>query len=197
MDVLQAIKERRSIRKYRTEPIAEETLHIILEAARWAPSWANTQCWRLILVRDRITRSKLADAVRTTKPEGKNAATEAVRKAPIVIVACAERGLSGCYTARDKLGITASEKGEWWFMFDLGLAMQNLTLAAHAFGLGTVHVGMFDAAAVTRLLSIPNNVIVVELIPMGYPDEKPSIRTRKDVSEFVFYDRYKTETVIR
>ena len=189
MDVMQAIRDRRSIRKYRSEPVTEEALHTVLEAARWAPSWTNTQCWRLIVVRDLVTKSKLADLLRTGRPEGKNAATEAVRNAPVVVVACAERGLSGCYSG-DRQGVPATDKGEWWFMFDVALAMQNLTLAAYALGLGTVHVGMFDTDEVTRILGTPENIAVVELMALGWPDEKPPIRPRRDISEFAFYERY-------
>lgn len=190
MDVMQAITGRRSIRKYRTEPVTEEALQAILEAARWAPSWANTQCWRLIVVRDEETKSKLAETLKSTKPGGKNAATEAVRNAPVVIVACAERGLSGCYKSEDEQRVPATDKGEWWFMFDVGLAMQNLTLAAHALGLGTVHVGLFDAGEAARILGVPENIAVVELMPLGWPDEEPPARLRKDTSEFVFNERY-------
>jgi len=190
VDVMQVIRDRRSIRKYRTEPVPEEALHTILEAARWAPSWANTQCWRLIVVRDPTTKSKLSELLRSARPERKNPATEAVRNAPVVIVACAERGLSGCYRSSDKLGMPATEKGEWWFMFDLGLAMQNITLVAHALGLGTVHIGNFDTNEVARILGIPANIAVVELMALGWPDETPPVRPRKEISEFVFYERY-------
>ena len=66
VDVMQAIKERRSIRKYRPEPVTEEALHTILEAARWAPSWSNSQCWMLIIVRDQKTKSKQVDTLKTS-----------------------------------------------------------------------------------------------------------------------------------
>ena len=190
MDVMQAIRERRSIRKYRPDPIPEEALHTVLEAARWAPSWANTQCWRLILVRDQETKSKLAETLRSRKPGSKNSATDAVREAPVVIAACAERGLSGCYTNEEQQRVPSTDKGEWWFMFDVGLAMQNATLAAHALGLGTVHVGLFDVDEVTRILGIPGNIAVVELMALGWPNEEPPIRPRKEINEFVFYEKY-------
>ena len=190
MDVMQAIRDRRSIRKYRSEPVTEEALNTILEAARWAPSWTNTQCLRLIVVRDPVTKSKLTDTLRSGTPGGQNAATEAVRNAPMVIVACARRGLSGCYRDEKRRGMPATDKGEGWYMFDLGLAMQNVTLAAHALGLGTVHVGMFDVDEVARILGIPENIAVVEVMPLGWPDEEPPPRPRRDVSKFVFYEKY-------
>ena len=191
MEVMQAIQERRSIRKYLSKPVSEETLSTILEAARWAPSWANTQCRRLIIVRDPETKSKLADTLRSSKPGGKNSATEAMRQAPIVIVACAERTLSGFYkSSEDQQRLPSTEKGEWWYMFDVGLVMHNITLAAHALGLGTVHIGLFDTSEVTRMLGIPDNVAIVELLVLGWPDETPPPRSRKEISEFVFSEKY-------
>jgi len=190
MEVIQAIKERRSIRKYLPKPVPEDKLNAVLEAARWAPSWANTQCWRLIIVRDQQVKAKLADTLRTRKPGAKNSATEAVKVAPIVIVACAERGLSGCHTSPDVKGQPATDKGEWWLMFDVGLAMQNATLVAHALGLGTVHIGMFDTDTVIDILAIPDNLVVVELMVLGWPDETPPTRSRKEIGDFVFQEKY-------
>ncbi len=101
MDVMEAIKGRRSIRKYSAKPVSDETLQTLLEAARWAPSWTNTQCWRLVIVRDKETKSRLADTLKGTRPGRTNPATEAVRNALVVIAACAERGLSGFYKGED------------------------------------------------------------------------------------------------
>ena len=96
MNVMDAIKSRRSVRKYKADPVSEETLAMVLEAARWAPSWANTQCWRFVVVRERETKARVAEALRPGNP-----ATDAVRNAPVVIVACAELGKSGFYKAID------------------------------------------------------------------------------------------------
>jgi nitroreductase len=190
MDVMQAIKGRRSIRKYRTEPVPEEALQTVLEAARWAPSWSNTQCWRLIVVRDKETKSKLADTLKGIRPGRSNAAAEAVRSAPVVIAACAERGLSGFYKDESGQSMPATDKRDWWLMFDVALAMQNMSLAAHALGLGTVHTGSLDAVAAARILGVPENVVVVELLPLGWPDEEPAARPRKEINEFVFFEKY-------
>ena len=89
METLETIKSRRAIRKYETTPVDDKTLELVLEAARWAPSWVNTQCWRFIVVRDSGIKAELAETL------GKNPAAEAVRNAPVVIVACAELGKSG------------------------------------------------------------------------------------------------------
>ncbi|MCJ7654149.1 MAG: nitroreductase family protein [Dehalococcoidia bacterium] len=190
MDVMQAIKGRRSIRKYRNEPVPEEALQTVLEAARWAPSWANTQCWRLIVVRDKETKLKLADILKGIRPGKSNPATEAVRNAPVVIAACAERGLSGLYKDESGQSLPATDKGDWWLMFDVALAVQNMSLAAYVLGLGTVHTGLLDAVEAARILDVPENVIVVELLPLGWPDEEPAARPRKEINEFVFFEKY-------
>lgn len=190
MELMQAIKERRSIRKYRTDPIPDDMLNTVLEAARWAPSWSNTQSWRLVLVRNQATKDRLAGVLKTTRPGGINRASEAIRTVPVVIVACAERGLSGILKVGDHAGQPATDKGEYWYMFDLGLAMQNLTLAAHALGLGTVHVGMFETAEVIKILGLPDKIVPVELMPLGWPAEKSPVPPRKEMNQLVFPEKY-------
>lgn len=193
MEVLEAIKTRRSIRKYKTTPVDDKTLELILEAARWAPSWANTQCWRFIVVRDDNTKSELADtlsAVDQSTAGTTNPATDAIRNAPVVIVACAELGKSGY---RKDTGEPATDKGDYWYMFDVALAMQNLTLAAHSLRLGTVHVGAFDAKRAASVLGVPEGFCVVEMTPLGYAESEPRVRPRKELSEIVSYNKYSPE----
>jgi nitroreductase len=192
MEVLEAIKTRRSIRKYKTTPVDNKTIEIVLEAARWAPSWANSQCWRFVVVRDADTRSKLAEALRSVSDKP-NRAIEAIRQAPVVIVACAEPGRSGYTVPESRKPVT--DKGEFWYMFDTALAMQNLTLAAHSLGLGTVHVGAFDAKQVAAILGVPPGFCVVSMTPLGYPDEEPPLRPRKELAETVFYDKFGLQSV--
>ena len=179
MEVLEAIKTRRSIRRYKTTPVDDKTIELVLEAARWAPSWANTQCWRFIVVRDSKIKAELASITTYNNP-----ATEAIRNAPVVVVACAEVGKSGYYT-----GELASDKSDW-YMFDVALAMQNLVLAAHSLGLGTVYNGLFDAKKAASILEVPEGFCVVSMTPLGYPDQEPKPRPRKELSEIVFYDKY-------
>lgn len=179
MDVMQAIRERRSVRHYRPDPVRAEDLQAVLEAARLAPSWANTQCWRFVVVRNLETRAALAAALNPGNP-----ATAAITEAPVVIAACAETGRSGY-----KRGETTTDKGDW-FMFDVGIAMQNLALAAHSLGLGTVHVGLVDAGKAAGILGLPPGIVFVEMTPLGYPREQPRVIPRKDLSEIVFYEKY-------
>jgi nitroreductase len=179
MEVIEAIKTRRSIRKYKSTPVDDKTIELVLEAARWAPSWANTQCWRFIVVQDSNTKAELADALL-----GDNPGYDAVKNAPIVIVACAELGISG-YSK----GKPGTDKGDW-YMFDVALAMQNLVLAAHSLGLATVHVGHFDAEKAASILQVPEGFCVVSMTPLGYPDQQRNPRPRKELSEIVFYNKF-------
>ena len=180
MDIIEAIKMRRSRRKYQATLVDDEKVNFVLEAARWAPSWANTQCWRFIVVRDANIKTQLADML------GKNQAAEAVRTAPVVIVACAEKGKSGYYKSPEP----STDKGEYWYMFDVALAMHNLTLAAHSIGLGTVHIGLFNAKEAEKILGVPEGYCVIEMTPLGYPAGEPKITPRKELSEFVYYEKF-------
>jgi len=179
MEVIEAIKSRRSIRRYKSTPVKEEDLKVVLEAARWAPSWSNTQCGKFVVGRDPTIKARLAN---TLNPE--NRSVVAIKDAPVLIAACAELGKSGYFD-----GKPSTDKGDW-YMFDVALAMQNLVLAAHSLGLGTVYVGRFDARKAAEILQLPQGIAIVAMTPLGYPDEEAKIRSRKELSEFVFYDRY-------
>jgi nitroreductase len=179
MELMEAIKGRRSIRKYQSDPVPEEVLRTLMEAVRWAPSWANTQCWEVIVVKDPKVKSELA----TTLPKG-NPALSSMTDAPLVLVLCGKKGVSGFYK-----GQASTVKGDW-VMFDTGLAMQNLCLAAHTLGLGTVIVGFFDHKKAEEILGVPENVEVVAMTPLGYRAVEGSVSKRKEISEFVFYEKY-------
>lgn len=189
MDVMEALKGRRSIRRYKGQPVSDDLLRDVLEAACQAPSWANTQCWKFIVVHDPETKQRLANTLKSLSPTRENRAAQALRDAPVVLVACAELGKAGFYYAGELKGTPATDKGDW-FMFDVALALENLTLAAHALGLGTVHIGLFDAAKVADILGVPRGVAVVEIMPLGYPAEEPVAPSRKALSESVFRERY-------
>ncbi|MFH1169538.1 MAG: nitroreductase family protein [Chloroflexota bacterium] len=188
MELLEVIRGRRSIRKYRPDPVDEKAVAAVLEAARLAPSWANRQCWRFIVVRDENTRAALADSLVQIDINGAaadNPSIRAVRSAPVVIVACAETGKSGY-----EFGRPATDKGDLWYMYDVALAMENMSLAAHSLGLGTVIIGAMDAQEMARILAVPEGFCVVALTPLGYPDQQPGPRPRKELAEIVFYERF-------
>jgi nitroreductase len=185
VDTLESIKNRRSIRKFKPDPVDDNTLNTILDAARLAPSWANTQCWKFIVIRDETTKAMLAETVINAPVLGYNPAANAIRVAPVIIVAIAEKGISGYFE-----GKPATDKGEYWFMFDIGIAMQNLMLAATSQGLGSVHLGLFDSHKVSSILELPDNYCVVEMAPIGYPEYQPNPRPRKALADIVYHEKF-------
>jgi nitroreductase len=180
MELMEAVKGRRSVRTYTADPVPDGKLRTVLEAVQWAPSWANTQCWEVIVVREQGTKKQLAETLSLG-----NAAREAILQAPLTIVLVGIEGRAGF-----KKGAAATDKGEWWYMFDCGLATQNLCLAAYAEGLGTVIVGLFDAARAAKILQVPAGKAVVAMTPLGFPAKAPSPPKRKEIAEFVYYETY-------
>ncbi|WP_027714564.1 nitroreductase family protein [Desulfuromonas sp. TF] len=185
MDVMEAIRTRRSIRKFKNKPVEEEKLRMVLEAARLAPSWANLQCWRFVVVKNPEVRGKISnlsyvEAFFAPKGYKTNPAKKALAEAPVVIVACADSELSG-------------ELGEQhYYLTDIGIAAENLMLAAHAQGLGTVFVGVFDEEKVRDLLGIPATIRIVGLFPLGYPEgENKEGPSRKPLEEIVFEEKWR------
>ena len=179
-DFMEVLRSRRSIRKYEDRDIPEEMLEPIFEAVRWAPSWANTQCWEIVAVRDPAQKKKL----RETLPAKGNPAAGAVEKAPLVLAVCGRRKVSGYYK-----GEVTTKFGDW-FLFDLGIAVENLCLAARDLGLGTVIVGLFDHDQAAKVLNLPDDVEAAVLVPVGFPAKSPSAPKRREISEFVHKERY-------
>lgn len=179
-NLMHLIKERRSIRKFTDQEIQEQDLQTILEAIQWAPSWANTQCWEIVIVKDQ----EIKTALQGTMGKG-NPATKAIVAAPVLLAICAKLKASGFYK-----GLAPTKFGDW-FMFDLGLATQNACLAAHDLGLGTVIVGLFGHDQAAKILKLQPDYEVVCLLPLGYPAQSPKPPKRKDLTEFVHYDHFR------
>lgn len=190
MDLTEAILNRRSIRKLKPDPVDDTLVEEILEAARWAPSWANTQCWRIVVVRDSNIKAQISETMtKYRRPDGNtvpNPAARAINDAPVLIVACAELNKSGFGLD----GNPVTDKGGNWYMFDTALAMQNMVLKAHSLGLGTVILGLFDAVKAGEILKVPEGYCVVAMTPLGYPDQEPGKVPRKELSEIVSYDKF-------
>ncbi len=173
------LAERRSIRKYEDRPVPPELLAQLLEAVRMTPSWANTQCWEVVVVGEAATKEKLA----ATLGKG-NPATRAVAAAPLVLVICGKKQASGYYN-----GVVTTKHGDW-LLFDLGIFTQSICLAAHAMGLGTVVVGLFDHAQAAKVLGVPEGYELVTMLPLGYPAQEVKAPRRKEVAEFVHRERW-------
>lgn len=171
MDVMTAIKLRKSVRSFLEKDVEQEKLKTVLEAARLAPSASNRQEWRFVVVKDKAARQKLIKAA-------KNQAF--IAQAPVVIVCCAET---------DNHMMTC---GQLCYPIDLAIAIDHMTLVAAELGLGTCWIGAFFEEEVKKILNIPQNIRVVGLLPLGYPsDPKPVKKERKPIAEIVMNESWK------
>lgn len=178
MELQEAILQRRSVRRFSDAPVGDETLREIFEAVRFSPSWANTQVWEFVVVRNRDLISQI-----TGTYSEKNPASKCSQAASALIVVCGKTGTSGCYDGKD---VT---KYDCWFMFDLGIATQTLCLKAHELGLGTVVVGLMNHDACKKLVGLPEDYEVAAVIPIGYPAVDPKAGPpRKAVGDMVHLD---------
>ena len=170
MNVMEAIRQRRSIRAYEDRSIEEEKLQAVLDAGRLAPSACNRQEWRYIVVRDPAMRTDLAEAANGQKFVG---------EAPVVLVACAK-------TDGHKMSC-----GEPCYPIDVAISLDHITLKAAEEGLGTCWIGAFDQPAVKKLLNIPEDIRVVQLMPLGYPADQPAARSRLSLDDIVIPEKWK------
>ena len=173
MDIFQVFRDRRSIRKYKDIPVEQEKIEQVLDAARLAPSWKDLQCWRFLVVTDTAKREVLLSVFGDDNP-GKKAFTQA----PVAIIVCGNPAESDV------------SHGIEYYVADVAIAFEHLCLAAHALGLGTCWMGLFDEAELKKQLNIPENIRVVGLTPLGYPDQEPKPRPRKELNEIAHYNEW-------
>jgi len=166
MDFIELVRKRRSIRRYKSDPVPTQKLEYVLEAGRLAPSWGNRQCWRFIVVTDKAKKKAISTR-------------DWIAEAPLIIVGCAHPDLSG------------TRFNQQYYMLDMGIAMEHMILAAAEQGLGTCWIGgQFDEEEVKQTLNIPEDVRVVALTPLGYPAETPGPKGRKPLKEIFNHDRW-------
>lgn len=177
MNTIECIKCRRSIRKYKPDPIDHSTIDSIVSAASFSPSWKNTQITRYIAIEDSSILGKITDQF--TNEHNR----DIIKQAPLLIAVTFLRGRSGF----ERDGSFTTNKGDRWQMFDAGIACQTFCLAAKEHGLGTVIMGIFDEAVISDILKIPKEQELAALIAAGYPDCEPQAPKRRDVTELLQY----------
>jgi len=168
--LLTLLKTRRSIRRYKPDPVPDEMVQQLLEAARWAPSASNRQPWEFIVVRDEAIRKQVAQHAAFYFIKWAH-----VGEAPLLIVMCGNAG-NPAYRR--------------FLHEDIGLAGGQIMLQAKALGLGTCWIGALDRKAVAGILKIPDHLEIVGLLTVGFPAEDPPPPPRKPLSEIVHYDVY-------
>lgn len=173
MEALECIKTRRSVRKFTEQPVDRVLLEQVVAAAAYAPSWKNTQIARYTVVTDPAKKQRLADECMMDFAFNQKTSSHA----PALVVVTAITGRSGY----ERDGSFSTSQGTHWQSFDAGVAAQTFCLAAHALGLGTVIMGIFDEAKVRAVLDLPAEQMVSAIIAIGHPAEQPVCPKRKDV----------------
>ena len=201
MELMEAIKKRRAIRKYKPGAVPREYFDLILEAARLAPSGVNAQPWQFRIVTDTETKEKVYRASKNQHH---------IQQAPAVIIICADTmamsmGLktrfkelleNGVITDEDlnKMGLDVLTEDEVKDLekytvsaaFNTAIATEHMALMAASLGLGTCWIHLFDKDEIKKIFNLPPWIIPVTLMPVGYPDEEPEPRPRKSIEEITF-----------
>jgi len=168
MTVLEAIRKRYSCRAYRDQPIEQEKLDQIFEAAQLAPSARNIQDWRFVVVTDKEKKRQVAET--TNRPE-------VFGKAGAIIAACSNS---------DDIMKCGQPVGP----IDVAIALDHISLQATELGLGTCWIGSFDPQKVRAILSIPDDIAVIELMTVGYPAKGQRETTRQPIENIVCYEKW-------
>jgi nitroreductase len=195
----EAIEQRRSIRKFKPDPVPDEVIEALLDAARLAPSGCNAQPWRFKIAKDTATKLNLAEAAHRQP---------FIAKAPVVLVCCADiRGyIEGTISSIQDLGRTGSvedrvvtlilERTEKMkalkteelaprVAFNVAIAVEHIVLRALDFGLGTCWVRLIDEQMVRDMFGWDKNIHVVALLPIGFPAESPPPRRRLNLNDII------------
>lgn len=197
MSIKDALKQRRSIRKYKTQPVPDALVLEVLEAAGWAPSAHNSQPWRFVVLQNVEVKRELAEQmaeawVNDLKKEGVNVEEEKVverrerfANAPVLILACLTMEGLRRFPDKEKQQCERDLAVE-----SLGAGLENLLLAADAAGLGACWycAPAFCKDAVRKVLKIPVSIEPSALIALGYPAESPSAPSRKLLKEYCYLD---------
>ncbi|MCD6368659.1 MAG: nitroreductase family protein [Thermoproteales archaeon] len=162
--ILEVIKKRRSIRRYKDKPLSKDQLMALLEAARLAPSAGNRQPWRFVVVVDPEKKIQLAKACRNQM---------FIADAGVIFVALSDP--------------KASPR---WHALDTMIAIEHIVLTATDLGLGTCWIGAFNPEEVRKIVEAPPELNVVAVLPVGYPAENPNPRDRKKLQEIFFLEKY-------
>lgn len=167
MDILKAVKERRSIRDFQKRKIPDELVDKLMEALIWAPSAGNLQSRKFYFIKDEKTKKKIAAAALNQN---------FIAEAPLVIVGCTDSRISYKY----------GERGVYLYSIqDVALSIMGMMLVAHENGLGSCWVGAFREDEVFKILNMPKNLRPVSIVPVGYPSKIPSPPPRVSKNEAV------------
>lgn len=173
MKLSEAIAGRRSIRAFERHDVTDEVVEKLISAAVNAPSAGNIQPWKFVIARKGKTKKKLAKAAFNQT---------FIEEAPVVIVVCADENRSSMrYGLRGKT---------LYCIQDTAAAIQNILLTAYSIGLGTCWVGAFSEEEAKKVLHTPEGIRPVAMIPMGYPNEMPLQKNRRDLNKIIYHEEF-------
>ena len=175
MNTVDCIKSRRSVRKFTEQKVPHEVLEELVELARWAPSWKNTQIARYVAIEDEALKNRIAEEATIPWNEG------IIKGAPVLMVMTYVEKRSGF----ERDGSFSTTKGDRWQNFDCGVAAAPFGLAAHELGRGCGVLGIFEEKKLAELLELPEGMGVACLMPLGYPAEAPAAPKRKEVADLL------------
>lgn len=173
MELLDCIMKRRSVRKYKDTPLPQEIIEKIIDYAKFYPSWANTKIVRYHCVVNKELKNQIA--LSTDFNSGY------INNAPALFVITAVKGRCGT----DRNGGIYYHTPKEWMMLDSGIAIQNLCLVAHDFGVSTLIMGVFNAPKIIELLDIPEEEQLIAIVAAGYSDETPPTPRRKETADIL------------
>lgn len=173
-EILDAIKNRRSVARFESTKIEEDKVEAILEAGRWAPSWINRQPWNFIVIKEQGTKEQLSEVVPTTFVQG-------LREAPVCIAVT-----------------VSTNEDPYHYVEDGAAATQNMALAAYSLGLHSSWVGVYDSknaknsaeSKVKEILGIPKEYRVVSILPIGYVKNEIPKKDRKPLRQIVYHEKF-------
>jgi len=180
MEFINVIQHRSSVRSYSEREVEDDKITYVLEAAQLAPSWANKQCWRFIVIKNKETIERISKT---------SIINRWLKSVPTIICACADPTESGTNNTME------------YYLVDAAIAFDHLILAATDQGLGTCWIGGFDEEKVKELLGIPKRIRVIALTPLGYPANTTTLldttfkmvtrgKKRKSLKEIVHYEKW-------
>ncbi|MFO7986876.1 MAG: nitroreductase family protein [Desulfatiglandaceae bacterium] len=197
MELMDIIRQRRSIRKFTTDPVSDQVIDALLEAARLAPSGSNLQPWRFIVVKSEETKEKLNEVT----------PYKFALKAPVVFVCCADVTVLGTRGKRIQelvemgtftgLEMDDPDSGKYgnslqefitpngYLALNVAIAVEHMVLRATDLGLGTCWIGRFDIEKTKQVLDLSNDLLVVSFLPVGYPAQFPAQRPRLPKDEIL------------
>ena len=196
-DLIKLMKERRSYRAFKPDEIPEDAIRKILEAGRWAPSSANSQPWDFIIVKERETKQKIQENIRAVIekirslrefPFLRTFTADYMLQAPVQIVVCADPR----FMRVSMMDQVDDQIEQFAFWGSVSMAIQNMLLAAHAQGLGSVVFTDIYPDVIKKILRVPEPLRVICILPIGYPREERDIGSRREIEAFTHREKYES-----